>query len=171
MQINKTRLIKQWKYADQIIPLSSGFISNGYGRKYAMQENHELLLKAFAEFELVPKYVEPKFKVFTGIHYLDGAFVHGHKDAAFLGYAHVRCNLMVKKPLEGGNPVIDGIEIPVEVNNLWVCFASEEIHGSTPIKGGERIVISFGGLVSIEQVKPLVDTNVISQASMDKVLA
>ena len=153
MQPNQTRLVKQWRYADQVHPLTSGFFSNGYDRRYAMQENHELLSKAFAEFGLAPKYVEPKYKVFTGNHYLDGAFTHKHKDPTLSGYVHARCNLMIKKPAEGGNPVIDDVEISVEVGDLWLCLASEEYHQSTPIKGGERIIMSFGGLVPVEQFK------------------
>lgn len=151
MQISKSRVIKNWSQSKKIVPFSSGFKSNGYGRRYAMQDQHPLLLKAFQEFDLTPQYVEPVFKVFTGNHYLDGAHTHKHTDSTLSGFVHVRCNLMIKKSPKGGNPVIDDVEIDVQEGDLWLCAASEEEHSSTPIQGGERIIMSFGGLVPRKQ--------------------
>jgi hypothetical protein len=31
-----------------------------------------------------------------------------------------------------------------------------EFHTSTPIKGGERLIFSFGGLVPVEQIKNII---------------
>lgn len=155
MQINKPRVIKKWSYANMVTPLNSGFVPNGYGRQYAIQDNHPLLKIAFSEFKLNPVCVEPIYKVFTGKQNLDGAFVHLHKDSTKNGFVHVRCNLMIKKPPEGGDPVIDDIKLNIEENDLWLCIASEENHCSTPIKGGERIVVSFGGLVSYNQFEQI----------------
>ena len=62
---------------------------------------------------------------------------------------------MLKKPQSGGNPVIDGEEFEVFEKSLWLCVASKEQHASTPIKGGERLIFSFGGLVETNQVERL----------------
>jgi hypothetical protein len=63
---------------------------------------------------------------------------------------------MLKKPLKGGNPVLDGEEIQVDQNDLWLCLASLEKHRTTPIEGGERLIFSFGALVSIDQIKKII---------------
>ena len=42
------------------------------------------------------------------------------------------------------------VEFEVNVDDLWICFASEEIHGSTPIEGGERMICSFGDLIEVK---------------------
>ena len=130
--------------------------SAGSGRRYAVQDTAPYWNEAFMEFGLKPVEVEPIFKNLTGNHYQDGAFVHPHTDPAPDGFVHTRCNLMLKKPKEGGNPVLDGEELVVEEGDLWLCIASMELHSSTPIKGGERLVFSFGGLVPIEQIKNIV---------------
>jgi hypothetical protein len=62
---------------------------------------------------------------------------------------------MIKKPLIGGDPILDDEIVYVEEGDLWLCLASMEYHSSTPIKGGERIIFSFGGLVPIEQINNL----------------
>jgi hypothetical protein len=63
---------------------------------------------------------------------------------------------MLKKPSKGGNPIIDGEEIEVNENDLWLCLASLEKHYTTPIEGGERLVFSFGALVPIDQIKRII---------------
>lgn len=156
MRLNRDRVIKKWSYAENVIPLKEGFRPNGYGRRFAKQDEHPLLLTAFKEFGLTPKAIEPVYKIFTGNHYLDGAYTHKHTDTTVQGYVHARCNLMIKKPLEGGDPVIDDEKLDVEEGDLWLCLASEEEHASTPIKGGERIIVSFGGLVPREQFKEII---------------
>lgn len=156
MKLKIPRVVKNWQYANFVTPASSNFISNRYGRKYAKQSSVEFWEKAFECFGLKPTKVEPMFENFTGIHYLDGAFTHEHNDPAPKGFDHVRCNLMIKKPMAGGNPVIDGKEFEIDVNDLWLCIASKELHKSTPISGGERIIFSFGGLVESSQVEQII---------------
>ena len=63
---------------------------------------------------------------------------------------------MIKKPNKGGNPILDGEEKNVEVNDLWLCLASLEKHASTPIFGGERLIYSFGALVDIDQIRKII---------------
>ena len=156
MLINQ-RLKKNWSYANQVAPATTGFINNpvSSGRRFATQDSHPLWSKAFAEFGLTPVSVEPVYKCFTGNHFIDGAFTHKHIDRAPEGLVHTRCNLMIKKPLIGGDPILDDEIVYVEEGDLWLCLASMEYHSSTPIKDGERIIFSFGGLVPIQQINNL----------------
>jgi hypothetical protein len=158
MQLTVPRVIKNWAFATAIEPCTQPerFVFNARpGRRYAMDENSVGWDTAFAAFNLTPTCVEPRFKNMTTNHYLDGAFTHEHIDTAPEGFAHVRCNVILKKPPVGGNPIIDGERIEVEENDLWLCLASLERHASEPIQGGERVMFSFGGLVPLEQVNKI----------------
>jgi hypothetical protein len=157
MKLIISRVIPAMSFANQITPASSNFIDNGYGRKYSKQNSHPLWEKAFAFFGLVPQYVEPTFRIFTGMHFLDGAATHKHRDRTARGYTHARCNVMLKKPPIGGNPIIDGVEIDVNQGDIWLVLASLEEHGSTPIAGGERVIFSFGGLVEDSQIQKILN--------------
>ena len=158
MKLKIPRIVKQWSYANKIFPAKDGFITNnaGSGRRFAVCSNPVFRNEVFKEFGLTPELEEPIFKNFTGNHYLDGAFVHEHTDPAPDGYVHVRCNLMLQKPQEGGDPIIDGEKLNVQNGDLWICLASLEPHSSTPIKNGERFIFSFGSLISYTKIKEIV---------------
>jgi hypothetical protein len=153
MKLSIPRVVKSWRYGKFVSP-STDFSVNllALGRRCAIQEEAPYWLEAFAEFGLTPVCVEPLLKNVTGNHFQDGAFVQPHTDPAPDGMVHTRCNLMIRKPIKGGNPVLDGEEIEVEEGDLWLCIASMELHSSTPIMGGERLIFSFGGLVPVEQI-------------------
>lgn len=152
MHLKINRVVPNWQYADKVVPDLSNAIPNGHGRRFSKSSSMAYWKEAFLEFGLVPDCLEPIYENFTGNHFLNGAFVNPHKDPSPDGYYHVRCNLMIKKPLEGGNPVLDGEEVEVKEKDLWLCIASLEEHCSTPIAGGERLVYSFGGLVPKQQI-------------------
>lgn len=160
MKLRIPRVIRNWEFAPYVLP-NTDFEENvaGSGRRFATQDSAPYWLEAFAAFGLCPVMVEPMFKNMTGNNYADGAFVHPHTDPAPEGYVHTRCNLMLKKPLTGGNPVIDGEEIFINQGDLWLCLASMELHGTTPIFGGERLIFSFGGLVPLPQIATIVQTD------------
>ncbi len=145
----KNRIISNWKSVKNFIMPKGDFVTNtlGKGRRFLSFSDAEFREEAFAAFGIYELYEEPLYKNFIGNHYLDGAFTHLHKDHAPDRFLHVRCNWLLKKPIEGGNIIIGNKEIQVNVGDLWICFASEEIHGTTPIKGGERMICSFGALV------------------------
>jgi hypothetical protein len=111
---------------------------------------------AFSIFNLAPVSVEPAFKIFTGVHFLPGAFTHIHKDEAPDGLVHVRCNVMLEQPPSGGMPIVDGEVLDVGVGDLWIVLASKEKHGSTPISAPTRVIKSFGGLVPESQVRQII---------------
>jgi hypothetical protein len=158
MKLKIDRVIKNWKFANDITIENNPFIINKVspGRRFKSQDSANHWEEAFAEFGLKPHCLEPMFKNFIGNNYLDGAAVQEHTDPAPDGFVHTRCNLMLKKPLKGGNPVLDGEEIQVDQNDLWLCLASLEKHRTTPIEGGERLIFSFGALVSIDQIKKII---------------
>jgi hypothetical protein len=155
VQLNIPRVVRNWEYAPSIQPSIElhKYIKNGYGRRFISQDSAPYWSEAFAAFGLKPMYIEPKFQNMTANHFLDGAFTHVHKDHAPTGFVHTRCNVMLKKPLIGGNPILDGEHVEVGVNDMWLCLASLEEHASEPVQGGERIMFSFGGLVSTEQIE------------------
>lgn len=127
--------------------------SAGAGRRFMVFDDAPLAKEAFAAFGF-DSFKRPDFLPnFVGNHFQDGAFVHPHTDTAPTGYVHVRCNWMLKKPKEGGDPIFGTKTVAVSEGDLWVCFASEEKHSSTPISGGERLVCSFGGFVPLADVQ------------------
>jgi len=90
---------------------------------------------------------EPIFKDFCGF-ITEGGSIHPHTDQDHDGKQHVRFNVMVSKPEAGGLPVQDGVEMAVEVGDVWRCDASRVRHWCTPVQGTKpRIVLSYGFLV------------------------
>ena len=161
MKLKIERIVKGWGLGKNIIPANIGFIDNGSGRKFAKEKTDPFWLEAFSSFNLIPKYLEPVYQIFTGIHYLPGTHTHIHKDTAPKGFVHVRCNVMLKKPPSGGNPILDNEVLEVEEGDLWLCLASLERHGSTPISKPFRIIKSFGSLIPIYDLKHIIDVEKI----------
>jgi len=134
---------------------TDAFRANGYGRRFAphVAVDEAVVRDVFSRFGLVWEREEPMFGHFVGNNFLPGAAVHTHKDTAPAGLCHVRCNVAIKMPIVGGNPVLSGVELPVSEGEAWVCFASIEEHGSTPVESGTRVVVSLGGLVDKDKAE------------------
>ena len=159
MNLKTNRIIKNWKDADKITCNKNAFIINqaGPGRRYAPQDlNFELWKEAFKQFNLFPTEKDPFYGNLLMNHYQDGSFTHVHQDDAKEGCAHIRANLMIKKPKSGGDIIIDDKIYEVEVNDLWLVIASMEKHGSTPIKDGERLIFSFGASIKKEELEKII---------------
>ena len=156
MLLQTPRVIKNWKHPDYFTMPKGEYINNRFGRRFASHEDLPFRGEAFAAFGITKTAYEPRFKNFIGNHYLDGAATHIHQDGAPEGYVHTRCNWMVKKPSSGGDPILDGVVVPVEEGDLWLCLSSRERHGSTPISGGERLICSFGALVPIAALSHII---------------
>jgi hypothetical protein len=158
MKLICKRVVPSWSNPESAGLGALAFESNntGPGRRLAARLKTSIDADAFSAFGLVMDMPEPMLGNFVGNHFADGASVHPHKDSAPIGYAQVRCNWMLKKPFSGGNPVIDGEELDVNEGDLWLCIASKETHWSTPVSGGERLVFSFGALISDEQLDRVV---------------
>lgn len=151
------RVVPSWKNPLAFVMPQGDFIPNGMGRRYMKVPTLSARAEAFAAFGFAELYPEPLFSNFIGNHYVDGAFTHLHSDSAPPGFVHTRCNWMIKKPLVGGDPILGGNVVPVSEGDLWVCFASEERHGSTPITGGERLICSFGALIPRDQAQSVME--------------
>lgn len=154
MKLSRQRVVRSWSSPELSGLGDLRFVSNpaSPGRRFAPHQDAPMAADAFAAFGLVIDMQEPMFGNLVGNHFQDGAAVHPHKDPAPQGFAHVRCNWMLKKPQRGGNPVLDGEEFDVFEGDLWICIASQERHWSTPIFGGERLTYSFGALISDAQM-------------------
>lgn len=161
MNLNCPRVISRWKPTAQFQMPVGEFLENGRGRRFKRHTNAEFRREAFAAFKIYDLADEPMFGNFVGNHYTDGAFTHPHMDPAPKGYVHARCNWMVKKPKSGGDPVLDGVIVQVEEGDLWLCLASLERHGSTAISGSQRLIQSFGALVSIKSLSHIVEISSI----------
>lgn len=158
MKLLIPRVIKNWKSVDNFVMPLGDFKENmvSKGRRFLKHTDAPFYHESFSAFGLISNQLEPRFENLIGNHYLEGASVHKHRDPAPDGYVHTRCNWMIKKPKTGGNPVLDDEEIEVEEGDLWLCLASLEDHSSTPIYGGERLIYSFGALVSMEQIEKII---------------
>ena len=111
--------------------------------------------KSIGVDSFIPEHV---FGNFIGVN-LEGGFVHEHRDPRNeKGFTHTRFNFLLQKPEQGGNPVIDGIEYPMDEGQGWLNLASEWMHGSTLVVGQrERVVLSLGAYIHPGLVKSLVD--------------
>lgn len=158
MKLAVGRVVRSWRSATEFASTAKAFQTNaaGSGRRFVPHTKSPLAEGAFRAFGLRIDAPEPMFGHMIGNNYAEGAFVHEHRDPAPSGFAHVRCNWMIKKPPVGGDPILDGEVVPVAEGDLWLCIASLERHGTTPISGGERLIYSFGALVGLEQIRPLI---------------
>lgn len=143
------RVISFWKSPSMFVMPEGTFKNNGagFGRRYLSFTEAPFRNEAFASFGFADIVNEPTYKNLIGNHYLDGSHTHIHQDNAPNSYIHIRANWMLKKPPIGGDPVLNNEVVSVQEGDLWICFASEEKHASTPIFGGQRLICSFGALV------------------------
>lgn len=94
------------------------------------------------------------------IHNVDnipGHGIHTHKD--YRGpndEMQVRFNYLVRKPEEGGEPVINRRVIDLQEKQGMVLFASEWLHSGLPVKGDRmRVLLSIGYLVENKYAQEL----------------
>jgi len=72
--------------------------------------------KAYEEIGIINYKEEPILGNFLGVNSAGGN-VHQHMDSTLeKNYHHLRINIMIQKPLEGGMPVIDDVEYEIEEN-------------------------------------------------------
>jgi hypothetical protein len=86
-----------------------------------------------------------------------GEGVHQHKDARIVIGGEqsllIRCNVLFRRPDEGGLPVIAGQVLDVADRGMWAFFASEQVHAATPVAGAKlRGLLSFGLVIERERV-------------------
>jgi hypothetical protein len=87
---------------------------------------------------------EPTFKDLIGING-EGGSIHLHTDPNVDGYVHVRYNVILKYPTEGGHSIYNGKINELKENMVWRCVAGKVMHGSVPVVGDiPRITLSLG---------------------------
>jgi hypothetical protein len=101
---------------------------------------------------------EPMFGWYLSIIDRGGA-VHSHLDPVDSRRRHLRCNLFVQLPDQGGYPIIQGKTYPVANGDLLAFFPSERRHRSEGVQGTlSRIICSFGYLTPLSyNIPPTAD--------------
>jgi hypothetical protein len=130
------------------------FTPNGFGRQFGIFSNIGYPKAALAirkriieQFSLGSAIQEPMFKDYCG-YITNGGAIHQHKDPNQGKLIHTRFNVMISKPIEGGEPVQAGVVIKVEEGDVWRCDAGLVEHWCNTVIGDKpRIVLSFGFLV------------------------
>lgn len=90
---------------------------------------------------------EPMFGWYVSV-ISDGGGVHAHVDGAPPDMRHLRCNLFLQLPEEGGYPIVEEKTVRVEERMMLAFFPSEKRHSSENVKGDRaRVICSYGYLV------------------------
>lgn len=141
------------------IPNKAGNLKSSKNRKYCVISNIDSKLSRevnrLKESILIELGVDDlsqkdKFKNLIGV-VSDGSSVHEHVDVHKGEWPHTRINILIQKPIEGGMPVIDGVEYNIEQSQCWINKASSWVHSTTIVKGSiDRIVLSLGTCISNE---------------------
>lgn len=99
---------------------------------------------------------EPLFKDALG-YMTDGGKLHEHTDPNQGDLIHIRFNVYVQLPYEGGFPIYDGNLYQLKERRYICCRAGIDLHHATKVKGErERIIISYGFLMTREQLGSVV---------------
>jgi hypothetical protein len=130
------------------------FNPNGFGRQYGILQNLNPPEEVWAikkqimdTYNLNEAKQEPLFKDYCG-YITEGGAIHQHTDPNEGNLIHTRFNVMVSKPLEGGEPIQNSVVIDVKEGDVWRCDAGLVKHWCTTVVGSKpRIVLSFGFLI------------------------
>jgi hypothetical protein len=130
------------------------FKPNGFGRQYGVfnylgypKAALDLKDRIVKKFSLGNAEQEPMFKDYCG-YITEGGAIHRHMDHNKGKLIHARFNVMVSKPIEGGEPIQNGVVIKVNEGDVWRCDAGLVEHWCSPVVGDKpRIVCSFGFLL------------------------
>ncbi len=81
-----------------------------------------------------------------------GGEVHAHRDDRLRVNGEelllLRCNVLYKRPLDGGQPLISQQELDVGDRGMWTFYPTELVHAATEVCGNEhRGTLSFGFVV------------------------
>lgn len=88
----------------------------------------------------------------------EGGAVHAHTDPEQPGYKHLRANVMISKPKEGGRPIIEGETYDIEQRGWWWFLPGEMLHTSEKVTGKKpRIICSYGYLVDENKIDSLLN--------------
>ena len=96
--------------------------------------------------------IEPIFR--DSIAYMrDGGKLHLHKDPNRDGLIHVRFNVYVQLPYEGGVPIYAKQFCPLNERTYICCRSGLDYHECTMVIGErERVMVSYGFLMKPEEI-------------------
>lgn len=95
---------------------------------------------------------EPLYKDAIG-YQTDGGQLHEHIDKNVGDLIHVRFNVYVQLPYEGGYPVYGNNLYKLKERTYICCRAGIDHHYATQVRGTrERVILSFGFLMKKEQL-------------------
>jgi hypothetical protein len=87
---------------------------------------------------------EPMFSDYIG-HVSAGGAIHLHKDKNELGYRHVRYNVILSWPEQGGESIYGDSVNTFKERTVWRCEAGHVPHASNEVQGNRpRITLSLG---------------------------
>jgi hypothetical protein len=148
----KNSLLK-WTFENEDKFYSNKIGEYGEGKKIGILHDIEnspldivdIIKKRIIEVENIKDWVlDPTFKDAIGINRKGGA-IHQHTDPNLDGYTHVRYNVILQYPEEGGDSIYNGKINKLQENMVWRCVAGRVVHGSTPVVGNKtRITLTLG---------------------------
>ena len=88
--------------------------------------------------------LDPMFEDAIGIN-KEGGSIHLHTDQNVEGYTHVRYNIILSYPYEGGHSIYNGRINELKERMVWRCVAGRVEHGAVPVIGKKpRITLTLG---------------------------
>jgi hypothetical protein len=97
--------------------------------------------------------LDPIFEDAIGIN-KEGGSIHLHSDSNLEGYTHVRYNIILSYPHEGGHSIYNGKVNELKERMCWRCVAGRVKHGSVPVIGEKpRITLTLGFQIKDEVKK------------------
>ena len=97
------------------------------------------------EIEQISDWIlDPYFQDCIGIN-REGGSIHLHTDPNVEGYTHVRYNVILSYPHEGGHSIYNGSVNKLKERMVWKCIAGKVKHSTTPVIGMKpRITLTLG---------------------------
>ena len=125
----------------------SNRVTTRYSKDFSFPEiAYKIQRKIIGQLKLknfkLPKYHHGIVASYAGEH--DAIFEH--MDPQWYAPSEtLHCNLMLQKPLGGGKPIINKIEVDLDERDLWCYYVSKVPHGSSKIIGKRpRLMYVFG---------------------------
>jgi hypothetical protein len=99
---------------------------------------------------------DPFFKDAIG-YMQDGGALHKHTDPNINNLIHVRYNVYVQLPIEGGIPIYNNVRCNLKERTYICCRSGMDHHWCEEVKGNkERIVISYGFMLPLSRVENII---------------
>ena len=87
----------------------------------------------------------------------NGGKLHEHKDPKSEDKEHIRFNVYVQLPEEGGRPIYADVQHNLKERQYICCRASIDKHSATKCVGNRaRIIISYGWLIPKDEIGEVV---------------